>query len=187
MILRLPVVEGEVDVNSKNDGDQPYDESGPHSVLAFDERRDDAAHFEVDVNENPNQHKPQNVMDEELRVQKGNWRYVFNVSEQRGQHHCEYCNNLNDDGSSHNSAVSRYPSPARKINGTEHERDEHELNNKICRRQRSNINRHGAPLYSYPSPMKVLRFLRRANRKHGTSPARRAAQTSIHTNATKTK
>jgi len=98
----------------RNDGDQPYAKSSTHGVFAFHDGPDDASDFEVDVDEDRDQHKPQNVMDNELRVQERNWRNIFDVAEERGQHYREYRNDLDDNGSSNDSAVSYYlPLPAK--------------------------------------------------------------------------
>ena len=180
------VVDCKINVDADSDSDHPYPESSAHGILAFDDRPNNASNVEVNINKDHNQHKPQNVMDEELRVKERNRRNVFNVSEQRGEHHSEYRNNLDDNASSHDSAMLDDPSPTRKVDRNKNERDEHKLNHKVCRGQRSNINCHIAPLYSYLSCMKALCFPRRASRKRGTSPARRAAHRSIHMNVSRT-
>jgi len=100
------VVDCEINVNAESDGDQPHTESSAHGVLTFDDRPDDASDIEVHINKDRNQHKPQNMVDEELRIQDRDRWNVFNVSEQRGEHHREYCNDLDDNASSHDSAMS---------------------------------------------------------------------------------
>jgi len=56
------------------------------------------------------------MMDEELSVNERNRRNIFNVTQRRGQHHREYCGNLDDNGSSRYLAVSDGTPAARKLN-----------------------------------------------------------------------
>lgn len=81
------VINGEVNINAESEGDKPYPKSKPHDVFAFDMGPDYASDFEVDICKDDDQHKPQNVMDQELGVQERNWRNIFDVPEQRGQHY----------------------------------------------------------------------------------------------------
>lgn len=71
-------------------------------------------------------------MDQELGVKERNWRNILCVPEQRGQHYRYYRNDLDNKGSSYDSAMSNGSSPARKVHRLKDEADKNELDKEVC-------------------------------------------------------